>query len=143
MRKTLIFVTCSLLLTSLLSCDKLFVHISGREVDLQGKWKMDDDLVYYNFQNSLFRYQMYQNENQMRAGYGYYTLYGDTYLELRLLQGHTTAWLMNHLSNSDWETLPSSTGEQDTIIKTYKVEKFTKKELILSFDDEKVSFHKF
>jgi len=145
MRKTLIFVTCSLLCSlTFIACDKLFVHISGKEVDLQGKWQMvNADTVYYNFQNSLFQYQMYRNENQMMSGIGYYILDGETHIELRLLQEHTQNWLINHLSNLEWDILPSPTGEQDTIIKTYKIDKFTKKELILSSDNERLSFHKF
>ena len=146
MRKTLIFVTCSLLLIFFFSCDKMFVHISGKEADLQGKWKMDDDVVYYNFQNSLFQYQMYQNENQMISGIGYYILNGETHIELRLLQEHTPDLLVKHLKDDlKWDVLPSSTGKQkqDTIFRIYKIDKFTKKELILSSDNERLSFYKF
>ena len=137
MRKTLFLITCGLIF--LLSCDKLFVGISGREAGLQGKWKMDNaDTVYYNFQNSIFQYQIYRKENQMSNVYGYYTLYGDTALDIRLLREYAK-FPLDYLG---WDTLYSTTG-QDTIFKAYKIEKFTKKQLILYSNNEKVSFHKF
>ena len=142
MRKTLIFVTCGLLcILTLIACDKLFVGVSGKEADLQGKWQMDEaDAVFFNFQNSLFRYQGLSGRG---SGTGYYTLYEDTYIELRLLQEHTSSVLARYLSNLEWETLPSSTDNQDTITKTYHVEKLAKKKLILSSGNERLSFHKF
>ena len=140
MRKTLFFVTCSLLfLLTLIACDKFFVGVSGKEADLQGKWQMDNaDTVYYNFQNSLFRYQIYRRENQISNVQGYYILYDDTELELRLLREYAS-FSLDYLR---WDTLQSVTGH-DTIFKIYKIEKFTKKELILSSDNERLSFHKF
>ena len=137
MKKTFFFVTCAFL--CLIACDKLFVDVSGKEVELQGKWQMDGaDTVYYNFQNSLFLYQNYQKKGEMSQVYGYYTLYGDTGLDLRLLKEYASLPL-DHLG---WDTLRSVTG-QDTIFKAFKIEKFTKKELILSSDKGKMSFHKF
>ena len=89
MKKTVFFVICNLLF--LVSCDKLFVHISGIEADLQGKWQMDNaDTVYYNFQNSLFLYQIYLQEKKISSVQGYYTLYGDTALDLRLLREYSS-----------------------------------------------------
>ena len=137
MRKTLFFVICSLIF--LISCDKLFVRISGREADLQGKWQMDNSgAVYYNFQNSLFQYQIYIEKDQMAQVYGYYTLYGDTALDLRLLREYAS-FPLDYL---EWDTLRSSTG-QDTIFKAFKIEQLTSKKLILSLNNEKISFHKF
>jgi hypothetical protein len=137
MRRTLFFVVCSLL--CLVSCDKLFVSISGKEAQLQGKWQMDNaDSVYYNFQNSLFSYQIYQGENKVSQIFGYYTLYGDTALDLRLLAEHAF-FSLDYLG---WDTLRSETG-QDTIFKAFKIEKFTNKKLILNSNNGKVSFHKF
>ena len=137
MRKTLIFVICSLVF--LLSCDDMFVRISGKEAELQGKWKMDNaDTVYYNFQNSIFQYQIYRKENSISHVYGYYTLYGDTALDIRLL----TEYANFSLDYLKWDTLYSTTN-QDTIFKSYKIEKFTKKQLTLYSDNERTSFHKF
>ena len=137
MKKTLFFVICSLLF--LFSCDKLFVSVSGREADLQGKWQMDNaDTVYYNFQNSLFQYQIYLTKDKISQADGYYTLYGDTALELRLLKEYAS-FPLDYLG---WDTLYSSTG-QDTIFRAFKIEKFTNKELILYSNNGKMSFHKF
>jgi hypothetical protein len=137
MRSTLFFVTCSLLF--LISCDKLFVEISGKEAELQGKWQMDSaDTVYYNFQNSLFMYQIYQKKGEISSVYGYYTLYGDTALDLRLLREYA-GFSLDHLG---WDTLRSATG-QDTIFKAFKIDEFTSKKLILHSNNGKISFHKF
>jgi len=137
MKKTLFFVICNLLF--LVSCDKLFVHISGKEADLQGKWQMDHaDTVYYNFQNSLFQYQIYQKKDVMSSVFGYYVLYGDTALDLRLLREYASL----PLDYLKWDTLHSATG-QDTIFKAFKIKQFTSKELILYSDQGRVSFHKF
>jgi len=123
----------------MISCDKIFLNVSGKEADLQGKWQMDNaDTVYYNFQNSLFRYQIYLSEDRMSSVQGYYVLYGDTALDLRLLRKFSSVSL-NYLG---WDTLRSSTG-QDTIFKRFTIDKLTKKQLILSSDNGNMSFHKF
>ena len=137
MKKTVFFVIFSILF--MVSCDKLFVGVSGKEVDLQGKWQMDNaDSVYYNFQNSIFQYQIYITENNLSDVFGYYTLFEDNVLELRLLREYASIQL-DHLG---WDTLYSVTG-QDTIFKKFTINKFTKKQLILQSDKEKISFHKF
>jgi len=137
MKKTVFFVICSVLF--MVSCDKFFVGVSGREVDLQGKWQMDsNDSTYYNFQNSIFQYQKYYTENNILAVYGYYTLYEDTALELRLLRDIYS----ESLDYLGWDTLYSATG-QDTIYRIFTIEKFTKKQLILKSDKGKMSFRKF
>ena len=137
MKKTVFFVISIILF--MVSCDKLFVGVTGKEVDLQGKWQIDNaDSVYYNFQNSLFQYQIYTKENNISDVYGYYTLYEDTAIELRLLREYSQISL-DHLK---WDTLYSATG-QDTICKIFNLDKFTKKELILSSDKGKISLHKF
>jgi len=134
MKGTLLFVVCGFFL--LISCDVIFVHVSGREIELQGKWQMDDaDAVFFNFQNNLFLYQIKDEKSQ---GYGYYTMYGDTGLELRLLRKYTNLSL-DHLK---WDTLRSVTG-QDTIFKVYQIEKLTGKQLILKSNNGTINFHKF
>jgi len=137
MKKTVFFVICGLLF--LISCDKMFVFISGKEADLQGKWQMDNaDTVYYNFQNSLFQYQIYLQKDEISSVNGYYTLYGDTAIELRLLREYSPIPL-DHLG---WDTLYSSTYK-DTIFNKFTIEKFTNKQLVLSSNNEKMSFRKF
>jgi len=137
MKKTLFFVTCSVLF--LVSCDKLFVGVSGKEVKLQGKWQQDNaDTVFYNFQNSLFMYQIYLNKDSIAQSYGYYSLYGDTALDLRLLSEYTNfSW-----EQLGWTTFYSPTG-QDTIFKSFKINELTDKKLVLQSNDGKISFHKF
>jgi len=141
MKKTVFFVTCSILLNVIfISCDEVFLHISGKEADLQGKWQMDNaDTVYYNFQNSLFMYQIYMKKDSMSQVRGYYSLYGDTALDVRLLQ-RDASFPLDYLG---WDTLYSATTGQDTIFMAYKIERFTKKELILNSNSGKLSFHKF
>jgi len=71
--------------------------------------------------------------------HGYYILYSDTAIDLSLLREHSWDLSLDHLG---WDTLRSVTG-QDTIFKSFTIEKFTKKQLILSSDIGKMSFHKF
>ena len=142
MKKTLFFMICSLVF--IVSCDKLFVHVSGKEAELQGKWQMDNaDTVFFNFQNSLFLYQIYLKTDYMTDVYGYYSLYTDSLdaklcLDIKLLRQYASLSL-DHLG---WDTLRSETG-QDTIFKAFKVEQLTSKKLILESNNEKISFHKF
>jgi len=137
MKKIVFFLACSLLF--LFACDKIFWQVSGKEADLQGKWQMDDaDTVYYNFQKSLFQYQIYRTKDVMSGVFGYYYLRGDTGIELRLLREYAN-FSLNHLG---WDTLRSATG-QDTICKEFKIEKFTKKQLILYSNNREMSFRKF
>jgi hypothetical protein len=117
----------------------MLVNVSGKEADLQGKWQMDNaDTVYYNFQNNLFKYQIYKQKNIISWVDGYYVLYGDTALDLRLLREYSAI----NLDYLGWDTLHSSTG-QDTIFKRFTIEKLTNKILILSSDELKTSLHKF
>jgi len=137
MKKEIFFVTCTVLF--LISCDKLFINISGKEADLQGKWQQDDaDTVFYNFQNSLFGYQIYLNKGSIKHVFGYYNLYGDTAIDLRLLREYADF----SLDILGWDTLYSTTG-QDTIYKAFKIEALTSKKLVLRSDKGKTSFHKF
>ena len=137
MKKAIFFVTCTVLF--LISCDKLFVNISGKEADLQGKWQQDNaDTVFYNFQNSLFGYQIYLNKVTIKHVFGYYNLFGDTAIELRLLRKYADF----SLDPLGWDTLYSATG-RDTIFKSFKIEELTSKKLVLRSDNGKTSFHKF
>ena len=137
MRKTVFFVISLFLF--LVSCDKLLFNISGKEADLQGKWQMDNvDTVFYNFQNSLFQYQIYTQKDVMMAVNGYYTLYGDSAIDLRLIREYSPI----HLDFLGWDTLYSSTNK-DIIFNRFTIEKFNKKQLILNSNKGKVSFHKF
>jgi len=137
MKKVLFIVICSLLF--LVSCDKIFVHVSGTAAELQGKWQMDDaDTVYYNFQNNLFQYQIYREPNVMSQAFGYYFVRGNTGLDLALLREYA-GFPLDYLG---WATLRSATG-LDTIFRSFTIEKLTKTKLILQSEKGKFSFHKF
>jgi len=136
MKKTLFLIYCFLLMAA---CDTIFVHVSGKDIDLQGKWQMENvDTVYYNFQNSLFQYQIYRKKDVMSQAYGFYYLRGDTGLELRLLREYSP-FSLDYLG---WDTLYSET-KQDTVIKAFKIERLTGSKLILSSDEGIISFRKF
>jgi hypothetical protein len=137
MKKILFFVICSIFL--FVSCDKIILDVEGNEADLQGKWQMDRaDTVYYNFQKSLFQYQIYQEKDKMSYALGYYILQGDTAINLKLLSGQSSLSL-KHLN---WDTIYDATG-QAVISKAFKIEKLTNKKLVLSSTSEILSFHKF
>ena len=137
MKKIIFFVISVLVL--LTSCDKLFVYVSGREVDLQGKWKMENvDTVFYNFQNNIFQYQIYVQKDVIKSVDGFYTLYGDTAIDLRLLQEYSPI----HLDFLGWDTLRSYIYK-DTIFSRFTIEKLTKKQLVLHSNKGRESFYKF
>ncbi|MDR3217688.1 MAG: lipocalin-like domain-containing protein [Dysgonamonadaceae bacterium] len=133
MRKLFFLVVCSLFL--LVSCDKLFLDVEGSEADLQGKWQMDGvDTVYYNFQKSLFQYQIYRQKDKMTSIYGYYFLHGDTVIDLKLFKKD----IPSSLTVSGWDD-----ADDDMKSKSFRISKLTNKKLILSADDEMISFRKF
>jgi len=136
MKVKIFFVICSVFF--FYSCDKIFLGVDGKEADLQGKWQMDNaDTVYYNFQNNLFQYQIYLEKNKLSMVYGYYIMQGDS-IDLRLLRIYAS-FPMDYLG---WDTIPGPYGN-DTICKSFKIEQLTSKRLILSSDNEDISFHKF
>jgi hypothetical protein len=115
------------------------LDVEGKEADLQGKWQMDYmDTVYYNFQKSLFQYQIYEKKDNMSIAFGYYILHGDTAMDLEILSAHTSL----SLDYLGWDTIYPST-DREKLIKAFKIEKLTSKKLILSSGSEVFSFHKF
>jgi hypothetical protein len=124
---------------SVVSCDKVFLNVEGKDADLQGKWQMDNaDTVYYNFQKNLFLYQIYQKKDTIIEAYGYYTLHGDTAIDLELLKSLSPI----SLDYLNWDTLNSASGEK-VFSKSFKIKALNSKKLILSSDGETLSFHKF
>jgi hypothetical protein len=137
MRKVIFWVVC--IFFFLVSCDEIILKVKGKEADLQGKWQMDNaDTVYYNFQKSLFMYQIRQKKDHISSAYGYYILHGDTAIDLKLL----TEYSSDNLDHLGWDTLYAA-NRQDTVFKSFKIEKLTNKKLVLSTDGKVVSFHKF
>ena len=82
------------------------------EQTLEGKWQLKEvkrpeglvervDTVWYNFQTSLFEYQLYVPAlDSMRNLYGYKTLLGTDSLELELISYFNTT--QNFLPLTDW-----------------------------------------
>lgn len=82
------------------------------EQKLEGKWQLKEvrrqeglvervDTVWYNFQTSLFEYQLYVPAlDSMRNLYGYKTLLGADSLELELISYFNTT--QNFLPLTDW-----------------------------------------
>ena len=82
------------------------------EQKLEGKWQLKEvrrpeglvervDTVWYNFQTSLFEYQLYVPAlDSMRNLYGYKTLRGTDSLELELISYFNTT--QNFLPLTDW-----------------------------------------
>lgn len=82
------------------------------EQKLEGKWQLKEvkrpeglvervDTVWYNFQTSLFEYQLYVPAlDSMRNIYGYKTLHGEEQLELEMISYFNTS--RDFLSLTDW-----------------------------------------
>ena len=137
MRLKLFLVICGVFLFC--ACDKIFLGVEGKDADLQGKWQMDNaDTVYFNFQNNLFQYQIYRVKDHVSSVYGYYILHNDTAIDLQLLRAEAS-FPLDYLK---WDTIHTSNGN-DTIYKLFKIKQLTCKKLILSSDNEDISFHKF
>lgn len=133
MIKSLIAIAC--FSVALVSCDKV-------EHNLEGKWQLKTveaggsvqtvDTVWYNFQTSLFEYQLYNpTADAYSYNFGYKTLEGDTKLELELvIEGNPAT---SFLRLTDW-TSPK---------RTFTIDKSSATRLILSGDGKIYTFHKF
>ena len=100
MMKNLIAITC--FVVALVSCNKV-------EHKLEGKWQLKTveangvvqtvDTVWYNFQTSLFEYQLYDPAKDVyRTNFGYKTLEGDTRLDLELVNNSCVIRIGPHLN---------------------------------------------
>ena len=142
--KHLLFLTVLLLLAA---CDKLFINgLEGTDSDLQGKWQQtSDNTVYYNFQNNLFEYQKYIQEDSILSIFGYYTLLGDTAIYLELLPKYIeinrlpTDYPLDFLG---WDTIPG-VAATDTLTQQFRLKFATNRELILSNSSKNYVFRKF
>ena len=138
MRKYKLFQTlilCGCLLHIVACGDSLERH-------LEGKWQLKTveqnghietvDTVWYNFQTSLFEYQVYVPAiDSFRNMYGYKTIADEQHLELELVSYFIT--IKDFLPLTDWSTpkrtfqIEESTGSRLTLSsegKTYKFEKY-------------------
>ena len=122
-------------LLSLIACgDSLERH-------LEGKWQLKTveqngqvetvDTVWYNFQNSLFEYQVYVPAiDSVRNMYGYKTLADDRHLELELVSHFIT--IKDFLPLTDWSSYK----------RTFQIEESTGSRLILSSEGKTYTFKK-
>ena len=123
-------------LLSLIACgDSLERH-------LEGKWQLKTveqngqvetvDTVWYNFQNSLFEYQVYVPAiDSVRNMYGYKTLADDRHLELELVSHFIT--IKDFLPLTDWSSYK----------RTFQIEESTGSCLILSSEGKTYTFKKY
>jgi hypothetical protein len=130
-----ILLTISLLSVALTSCNK------DDNSRLEGKWQMQTvesngvtekvDTIYYNFQTSLFQYQIYNpNTDSMRHSYGFKVLDNNILsLELTAYPNPTGVFL----PHTDWES----------IRRDFYIERLTNSTLILKSEDKKYTFRKF
>ena len=111
------------LAATLVACDKV-------EHTLDGKWQLETveadgeiqvvDTVWYNFQTSLFQYQLYDAAHDVyRSNYGYKITYGQP--------------VESFLPYTDW-TAPK---------RTFTIEESSATRLVLSDDGKRYSFKKF
>ena len=123
-------------LLSLIACGDSLEH------HLEGKWQLKTmeqngkieivDTVWYNFQNSLFEYQVYVPAiDSVRNMYGYKTLADDQHLELELVSYFIT--IKDFLPLTDWSS-PK---------RTFQIEKSTGSRLILSSEGKTYTFKKY
>lgn len=120
-------------------CVILFVSCSkDTESKLFGKWQLQKveasgnvqnvDTVYFNFEHSLFMYQVYVTEiDSFRHQYGYNTLEGEKTLLLELENNP------GPLPYTDWNSSKQ----------TYTIDKLESKQLILSREGKTYTFRKF
>ncbi|MDR1371942.1 MAG: hypothetical protein LBJ17_02285 [Dysgonamonadaceae bacterium] len=134
------------------ACDSIFLNVDGKNADLQGKWKMEGtDTIYFNFQNNLFEYQEYLN-NENSGVYGYYQLLGDTAINIEILREKDKNgnikfnFSLDYLS---WDTVPYiKTSLEDSLkykklVKLFRLKELTIKRLVLSAEGDSFTLKKF
>lgn len=123
-------------LLSLIACG------DSLERQLEGKWQLKTveqngqietvDTVWYNFQNSLFEYQVYVPAiDSVRNMYGYKTLVDDQHLELELVSYFIT--IKDFLPLTDWSSSK----------RTFQIEESTGSRLTLSSEGKTYTFKKY
>ena len=120
----------------LVSCNK------STEDRLWGKWQLREvvspagveqvDTVWYNFQNSLFLFQVYRPQSDsMQYCHGYNTVTNETEIQLDLISNPKP--VAQFLPYTDWEDRQ----------RTFRIDKLTGSELILSDEEQTYRFRKF
>lgn len=119
----------------------LWSACDSHTTEFEGKWQLAEieyagnvtpvDTVWYNFQTSLFQYQIYdRTTDQYLAVHGYHT-YENGILSLDLFQ--STEDERNFLERTDW----------DSAQRSFSVEEISREKLILSDDGKRYIFRKF
>lgn len=109
---------------------------------LDGKWQLqqveengivqDVDTIYYNFQTSLFMYQIYDPaSDDIRDCYGFNTKEGDNKLLLELISNPKP--VESFLKYTDWTSTT----------RVFIIEKADRKKLILENEGKRYTFRKF
>ena len=109
---------------------------------LWGKWQLREvvspagveqvDTVWYNFQNSLFLFQVYRPQSDsMQYCYGYNTVTNEMEIQLDLISNPKP--VAQFLPYTDWEDRQ----------RTFRIDKLTGSELILSDEEQTYRFRKF
>ena len=109
---------------------------------MEGKWQLQQmeadgnvveaDTVFYNFQNRLFMYQIYQPlKDTVIYRHGFNTLEDDTRLTLELIDN--PYGLGSFMPYTDWASKT----------RVFTIEKLTDKQLILDGDGRRYVFRKF
>ncbi|WP_085536448.1 lipocalin-like domain-containing protein [Massilibacteroides vaginae] len=126
-------------ITALLAGLLILVSCSKDDDDkLEGKWQLRQvvesgqitavDTVFYNFQTSLFMYQVYDPATDgMKHRYGFKTLEADKQLLLQL------EYDGDFLQLTDW----------DSVKESFTIERLKGKELILLRNEKRYIFRKF
>ena len=123
MMKNLIAITC--FVVALVSCNKVEHKLEGVVQTV--------DTVWYNFQTSLFEYQLYDPAKDVyRTNFGYKTLEGDTRLDLELVNYGGTP-LEQFMRYTDW-TSPKQ---------TFTIEQSSVTNLVMSCEGRTYTFKKF
>lgn len=123
----------------------LFVACSRDDDDLlEGKWQLqqvesegvtlDVDTIFYNFQTSLFMYQVFDTAlDTVYHNYGFKEWEGENRLVLSLTTVNLEHPASEFLMYTDWDGLTES----------FAVERLTSKQLVLNRNEKRYIFRKF
>lgn len=119
----------------------LMVSCKDDDAKLFGKWQMNEvniggtvsrvDTVFYNFQHSMFMYQIMKNEHVQSFQYGYNTVLQNDSLKIELINDPRN--VKDFLPLTDWKSA----------VRTFKMEELSKNKLILSVNDTTYIFRRF
>ena len=132
--RSIVVVICSFLLIT--ACSK------DTQSKLYGKWQLQEvevngvvekvDTVYFNFQQDLFMYQIYQPQTQTYSyRYGYDIMEGEHTVHLELINNPEP--LSSFLPLTDWSSAK----------RTYTIDKVSNKQLIMYSEGKTYTFRKF